>query len=57
MSLDTELILAARSAELPGGLHVLRALPQAQRRMVGPFIFLDQMGPVAGPPPAILRPC
>ncbi len=42
---DLELILAARGADLPGGLHVLRALPQAQRRMVGPFVFLDQMGP------------
>src|SRR3954466_5074509 len=43
---ELELVLAARSAELPGGLHVLRALPQAQRRMVGPFVFLDHMGPV-----------
>lgn len=42
---DVELVLAARSADLPGGLHVLRALPQARRRMVGPFVFLDQMGP------------
>lgn len=40
-----ELVLAARGADLPGGLHVLRALPQARRRMVGPFVFLDQMGP------------
>jgi hypothetical protein len=47
---DVELVLAARSAELPGGLHVLRALPQARRSMVGPFVFLDQMGPVSGPP-------
>ncbi len=45
MNDDVELILAARSADLPGGLHVLRALPQARRRMVGPFVFLDQMGP------------
>lgn len=40
-----ELVLAAKSAELPGGLHVRRALPQARRRMVGPFVFIDQMGP------------
>ncbi len=40
-----ELVLAARSADLGGGLTVLRALPQARRRMVGPFVFLDQMGP------------
>jgi redox-sensitive bicupin YhaK (pirin superfamily) len=50
---DIERVLAARSAELPGGLHVLRALPQAQQRMVGPFVFLDQMGPVNGPPMAV----
>ncbi len=51
---DVELVLAARTAELPGGLHVLRALPQARRRMVGPFVFLDQMGPAEGPPMAVL---
>jgi redox-sensitive bicupin YhaK (pirin superfamily) len=28
-----------------GGFEVRRALPSAQRRMVGPFIFWDQMGP------------
>ena len=28
-----------------GGFKVRRALPSARRRMVGPFIFLDQMGP------------
>jgi redox-sensitive bicupin YhaK (pirin superfamily) len=28
-----------------GGFQVRRALPSARRRMVGPFIFLDQMGP------------
>ena len=38
-------VLASRSADLGGGLTVLRALPQARRRMVGPFVFLDQMGP------------
>ncbi|MFL5396872.1 MAG: pirin family protein [Myxococcales bacterium] len=40
-----DLVLAARSAALPGGLHVLRAMPQRQRRIVGPFVFVDQMGP------------
>jgi redox-sensitive bicupin YhaK (pirin superfamily) len=29
-----------------GGFEVARALPAAARRMVGPFIFLDHMGPV-----------
>ena len=28
-----------------GGFEVRRALPSARRRMVGPFIFWDQMGP------------
>ncbi|HEU4484139.1 MAG TPA: pirin family protein [Povalibacter sp.] len=28
-----------------GGFEVRRALPSRQRQMVGPFIFLDQMGP------------
>ncbi|MGE3066388.1 MAG: pirin family protein, partial [Hyphomicrobiaceae bacterium] len=28
-----------------GGFEVRRALPSAGRRMVGPFIFFDQMGP------------
>src|SRR5258706_7758096 len=28
-----------------GGFAVRRALPSARRRMVGPFVFLDQMGP------------
>ena len=38
------------SAKDIGGFEVRRALPSAKRRMVGPFIFFDQMGP------AILRP-
>ncbi len=29
-----------------GGFRVRRALPTARRRMVGPFIFFDDMGPV-----------
>lgn len=29
-----------------GGFDVRRALPSAQRRMVGPFVFLDSFGPV-----------
>jgi hypothetical protein len=28
-----------------GDFHVLRALPQVPRRFVGPFCFLDHMGP------------
>ena len=47
--LELELVMAARQADLPGGLHVQRAIPQAQRRMVGPFVFVDQMGPAEYP--------
>lgn len=33
-----------------GGFSVRRVLPAAQQRMVGPFVFLDHMGPVDLPP-------
>ncbi|RFC68858.1 MULTISPECIES: pirin family protein [Mesorhizobium] len=39
-----ELMLIPRSHDV-GGLIVRRALPSAKRRMVGPFIFFDRMGP------------
>lgn len=39
-----ELVVVARSHDL-GGFHVRRALPTAKRRLVGPFVFLDHMGP------------
>ena len=39
-----ELVLVPRARDI-GGFEVRRALPQAKRRMVGPFIFFDQMGP------------
>jgi len=39
-----EMIIVPPSHDL-GGFEVRRALPHRQRRMVGPFIFLDQMGP------------
>lgn len=45
-----ELVLEAKRAELPGGLQVRRAIPQIKRRMVGPFVFVDQMGPADFPP-------
>ncbi|BAL26537.1 pirin family protein [Azoarcus sp. KH32C] len=41
-----ETIVVPRASDLGGGFTVLRALPSAQKRMVGPFVFLDQMGPV-----------
>jgi redox-sensitive bicupin YhaK (pirin superfamily) len=33
-----------------GGFEVGRVLPDARRRMVGPFIFFDHMGPIDFPP-------
>lgn len=39
-----ETIIVPRARDL-GGFEVRRALPSAQRQMVGPFIFFDQMGP------------
>jgi redox-sensitive bicupin YhaK (pirin superfamily) len=39
-----ETVIVPRSHDV-GGFEVRRALPSAKRRMVGPFIFWDQMGP------------
>src|SRR5215217_4482625 len=39
-----EVVIVPRTADI-GGFTVRRALPHAQRRMVGPFIFVDHMGP------------
>ena len=44
-SIDTVIIPPSR--DLGDGFTVRRALPTAGRRMVGPFIFFDQMGPAA----------
>jgi redox-sensitive bicupin YhaK (pirin superfamily) len=40
-----DLVIQARKADI-GGLTVGRVLPYRERRMVGPFIFLDHAGPV-----------
>jgi len=40
-----EVVVVPRSHELSENFHVRRALPSRQRRMVGPYVFLDQMGP------------
>ncbi|HTO53398.1 MAG TPA: pirin family protein [Myxococcota bacterium] len=45
-----ELEIHARPRDLGGGVHVSRLLPAAARRMVGPWIFFDHLGPVAFPP-------
>src|ERR1700744_4809434 len=44
-----ELVIPARQRDL-GGVEVGRGLPFPTHRMVGPFIFLDHMGPADFPP-------
>ncbi len=39
-----DVVIVPRVRDL-GGFNVRRALPSAQRQMVGPFIFWDRMGP------------
>ncbi len=41
-----DMIIEQRRRSLGGGLEVGRVLPFAKRRMVGPFIFFDHMGPL-----------
>jgi redox-sensitive bicupin YhaK (pirin superfamily) len=41
-----EAVVVPRTRDL-GGFEVRRALPARERRTVGPFVFLDQMGPAA----------
>jgi redox-sensitive bicupin YhaK (pirin superfamily) len=43
---DVEMIILPPVRDLGDGFTVRRALPSPHRRMVGPFIFFDQMGPV-----------
>ncbi len=47
MTEPVEAVIIPPSRDLGDGFTVRRALPSAHRRMVGPFIFMDQMGPVA----------
>jgi redox-sensitive bicupin YhaK (pirin superfamily) len=44
-----DIVIDARCRDL-GGFQVGRVLPFPRRRMVGPFIFFDHMGPVMLPP-------
>lgn len=44
-----ELVIEARARPV-GNVQVARVLPVAQRRQVGPFVFLDHMGPVSFAP-------
>jgi redox-sensitive bicupin YhaK (pirin superfamily) len=41
-----ELLIEQRRRNLGGGMSVGRVLPFAKRRMVGPFIFFDHIGPL-----------
>lgn len=41
-----DVVIVPRASDI-GGFEVRRALPSAQRRMVGPFVFFDHMGPTA----------
>ena len=41
-----ETIIVPRTRDVGDGFEVRRVLPAAGRRMVGPFIFFDQMGPL-----------
>ena len=45
-----ETLIIPRTRDLGDGFEVRRALPSVERRMVGPFVFFDQMGP------ALLKP-
>jgi len=46
---EIELVIAPRQRDL-GDFVVGRVLPVAQRRALGPFVFLDQMGPTSFQP-------
>ncbi|HLG87929.1 MAG TPA: pirin family protein [Alphaproteobacteria bacterium] len=55
MTIATETGTGLESVIIPrlhdlGGFEVRRALPSAERRMIGSFVFLDQMGPARFPP-------
>jgi redox-sensitive bicupin YhaK (pirin superfamily) len=42
---DSIELMVVPNAKDIGGFEVRRALPTAKRRLVGPFIFFDRMGP------------
>ena len=44
---DVADIIEPRARDLGDGFMVRRALPSIQRRSIGPFVFLDQMGPAS----------
>ncbi|MEJ1237547.1 pirin family protein [Chryseolinea sp. T2] len=48
-----DIVIEARAAAIAEGMGVKRILPFRQRRMVGPFIFMDHAGPVTFQPQAV----
>jgi redox-sensitive bicupin YhaK (pirin superfamily) len=40
-----DVVVVPRTRDLGDNFEVRRALPTTERRMVGPFVFFDQMGP------------
>lgn len=48
-----DIVIEARTAAIAAGMEVKRILPFRQRRMVGPFIFMDHAGPVSIQPDKI----
>lgn len=48
-----EIIIEARNAAISESMKVKRILPFRQRRMVGPFIFMDHAGPVSNVPATV----
>ena len=46
---SVEMIIEPNARDL-GGFSVRRVLPSVKRRMVGPFVFFDHMGPAEFPP-------
>ncbi|MCW3473806.1 pirin family protein [Limobrevibacterium gyesilva] len=46
---QVDLVVEPSTKDLGDGFRVRRALPSVKRRMVGPFVFLDHMGPVLMP--------
>ncbi len=48
-----DIVIDARKAAIATGMEVRRILPFRQRRMVGPFIFMDHAGPVAIQPATV----
>src|SRR5215510_4065535 len=45
-----EIVIDARDAAISESIKVKRILPFRQRRMVGPFIFMDHAGPITDVP-------